>query len=75
MIFGSCSNEYFILYMVIMKKTINVNGIEIDMTTYRVLDLYWLYVWDYNNINEIKKAIDKEVDKRQEEYKKEFWMY
>jgi len=61
--------------MVIMKKTINVNGIEIDMTTYRVLDLYWLYVWDYNNINEIKKAIDKEVDKRQEEYKKEFWMY
>lgn len=58
-----------------MKKTINVNSIEIDMTTYRVMDLYWLYVWDYNNLEEIRKAIDEEVDRRQEEYKKAFWMY
>jgi len=53
-------------------KTININWIEIDMLTYRLLDLYWLYVWDYNNLEEIKKAINNEIETRQKiKYKKE----
>jgi hypothetical protein len=57
-----------------MEKIINVNGIEIDMTTYRLIDLYWLYVWDYNSLEEIKEALDKEIERRQKEYQDAFWI-
>jgi len=63
LIFRFYFNENNIFNMV--EKTINVNWIEIDMTTYRLADLYDLYIWDYNNLEEIKEAINKEIEIRQ----------
>jgi len=54
-----------------MVDNININWIEIDIQTYRLLDLYWLFVWDYNNLEEIKEAISKEVETRQNKLIKE----
>jgi len=45
-------------------KSINVNGIEIDIVTYKLLDKYWIFIWDYNNLEDLKRVVREESERR-----------